>query len=171
MLISDEEVSKRLNSSSNLMNRLRSESSPRTKAMQLFGMGIVKDDVKNNIPSPQKFVSPFLKPEIPVSEKKEELPKTDSKEAKSEGLDTGEKLGLIADAALETMMTAIKNVKENLGDLSNPQKLADVAAKMGKIVTDIKNSKKEDEDKSKHVHIHFYTPEQKKMEEFNAIDV
>lgn len=173
MLIGKEEADKRLNSNGNLLNRLRSgdlKVSRRDRAMELFGIGRKEEKLTSS------FINPF-QPQgaipVPVPSKTsfpESKPQIDPAEIPAEEVDTREKLERIQHEALNTLMLAIKETKDKIKDL-HPAKAADVAAKMGKIVDAIRSDKNRAGVKDKQVHLHFYTPEPRKIEEFEVIDV
>lgn len=192
MIISDKTALERLTSPNNLLNRL-SKSESRGKAMSLFGIG--RSDRKQEIAEvtvpvspPRSFLNPFsnkpeAKPDEVITKPSTELatrlteaiaPATGvSIDQIVDNADSKIKLELVHDNALDVMKLTIDQIKNNLPNLDNPAKLADVAAKMGKIVDSIRTNKINEAkvNENRQVHYHFYTPEQTKIEEFQVIDV
>lgn len=157
MLVNTESAEKRLSSSSNLMNKLREGTTlSKNKSMQLFGVGQKKEE---------RFVNPFAPKPIEV------LTTAPTIDDLIDDVDSRLNLDKAHKKALHVMNRAIQRVSDQIEELDSPTKLADVAAKMGKIVTDIRNEKKNSVDKERTVHYHIYTPEQKKITDFEEITV
>lgn len=86
--------------------------------------------------------------------------------------DTQVKLGLAHDKALDTLVSAVDLMKMKLDDIK-PDKLPSVIAATSKVVDQIQRQRIDsvrNKDKQE-VHYHFYTPTQKKMEDYEVIDV
>ena len=174
MLINNKEADSRLNSPNNLLNKLRNGSLNNNKrsAMNLFGIGVKKEILEgknNNNPFSGAIatVSKTMIPEIITGVV------TDDKGAVLDSiLDNAEskiKMEIVHNEALDTLVSAIRETKAGLIGVSAP-KAADVAAKMSKIVDSIR-SERNKSGNTKAVHLHFYTPEQKKLEEYETVNV
>lgn len=189
MLVSDKEALGRLGSPDNLMNRLRAgNSNGRKGAMNLFGIGVKKDEHINNTPilkqveelKPAVFQSPFsskeetsltISPSIPTFNPPEtaDQPNTDDLVSNA---DNQIKLAHAHDKSLETLTLAVDMLKLKLDDIK-PDKLPSVISATSKVVDQIQRQRI-DASKSRQdrqVHFHFYTPTQKKMEDYQVIEV
>ncbi len=103
----------------------------------------------------------------------------DSSESKEPGLDdlvgnadTQVKLGLAHDKALDTLVSAVDLMKMKLDDIK-PDKLPGVISATSKVVDQIQRQRL-DQSKNKNnrdVHFHFYTPTQKKIEDYTVVEV
>lgn len=165
MLISDDEASVRLNSPLNLMNRLRraSPSSNKAKAaMELFtGMK----------PAAEPVHVPEVLPAVPSRQSSSLPSNAPTLDSILDNADTKIKQELIHNAATTAMEEAIKQLTLKLPEASKPHQLADIAAKMSRIVKDIRDDRKGVDSRDKQVHVHFYTPEAKKITEYKEIEV
>lgn len=214
MLLSEEEVAKRLNSPMNLLNRMKGENSgsPRNSAMSLFGLGSFKNNpassrVENKSeqikeekisqeekePSIIPFINPFIKEErtesvslIPLAQqlaevtkptehKLEEVKKDDkspSLESLIDDSDSKIKLATLHNTALDTLNAAMNRLSTNI-DRIDPTKLPPVITATSKIVESIRKERIELDKggRDKNVHYHFYTPTQKREEDYEIIDV
>jgi flagellar biosynthesis chaperone FliJ len=157
----------------NLFNQLqnRGGSSSSSKAMELFG-------VKRFAFTPQTKLEASLKSsEISthkIDDSNNEVNKIVS-EANSnneviiENIEHRLKIELAHSAALDTLVTSVQRLQQQIPTLDNPTKLADVAAKMSKIVEFLGDRK--ETTKEEQVHYHFYMPEQNKIEQYEVIEV
>lgn len=172
MLINNNEAEKRLNSPLNLMNRLRRESPSSRSARNAMSLFTKKDDSSNSF-------NPFSRSEtsISVPETKVITPEVVNENGSpklDDILDNAEdkvKMKLIHDNALDVLSASITQIKTRIPEINKAEKLADVATKMSKIVNDIRAERKGDDGKTKQVHLHFYTPERKKLDEFESVEV
>lgn len=165
MLISREDANKRLNSPTNLMNRMRSfRSDSRDKALSLF------TNPKKEANTPPAW-NPF--PENSNSEGEVKVPDAIISGLNIDSIiddaDTRIKLQTIHDTALDTLVLAVQTLKDRLPEIA-ASKLPDVAAKIGKVVDNIRTEKNKSQG-VKQVHLHLYTPEQKKMSDYESVDV
>lgn len=174
MLISSKAAESRLNSPGNLINRLREGRNG--NSLSIFGVGKRKEEVKapqGKIELP-KFETKIHEevhtkvhiPEILPPEKKvpptiDDLVKTPENDIKLEAIHSN---------AMETLSAAMIEIKSRIPEVSKVKDLADIAAKMSKIVTDIRAEKNKDNDQDQQVHLHFYTPERKKLSDFQTIE-
>lgn len=178
MLVSDKDALERLSSPMNLMNRLKSASgSQRRNSMGLFGIG--RDNTK---PAVSTFQNPFHKSEetslvIPSKD----LPETpaDSPESNEPSLDTlvnnadsQVQLALAHDEALKTLVNSVKLMNMKLDDIK-PDKLPSVISATSKVVDQIQRQRIDanKERGNRSVHFHFYTPTQKRMEDYDVVEV
>ena len=195
-LATDEQVNKRLENPMNLMNRmasLRENANKRQGAMGLFGInrgsnntnlgGIPLQstkEVREIIPS---FTNPFAKLEskelvvIPKNEgsTQEELPKPSDSLSVEDILSDSQakiKLGHAHDAAISLLTESLTKLRSDL-DRVDTEKLPSVISAASKVVEGIRRERNEvaKSGKDKEVHYHFYTPEQKKIEQYDVIDV
>ena len=170
MIINDKEAARRLDSSMNLINKLRGLSSTSPKknaAMQLFGIGRVAPE-KQIIEIKSEF-NPFQpEPLVEIPSEPAEL-----------NLDTilvdhesQIKLGLAHDRALELLNLSTEMLLTKLDDVS-ASKLPSVISAASKTVESIRRERSEasKNNKDREVHFHFYTPEQKKISDYEIIDV
>jgi hypothetical protein len=199
MIISDEEAAKRLSSPMNLINRLRS-SSPRSGAMSLFGVNKsssflvpekqtlkietarVENITEASEISTSKFeFNPFdkLNKELTVLPKQvQTIPQQASNPdpVKLDNLldnsDSQIKLGLAHDSALSLLTDSITAMQTKLDDVK-ADKLPSVISAASKVVEGIRRERNEanKNQQGKDVHYHFYTPIQRKVEEFEVIEV
>ena len=188
MLVSDKEALERLNSSGNLMNRLRSNhSGNRSKAMNLFGMNKTEAHI-NNTPileqvreiKPAVFQSPFSpngETSLVPSPIPSFIPPTEAADSPSTddligNADVQIQLAHAHDKSLATLCSAVDMLKLKLDDIK-PDKLPAVITATSKVVDQIQKQRI-DASKSREnrqVHFHFYTPTQKKMEDYQVIEV
>lgn len=185
MLVSDKDALERLNSPSNLMNRLKSITGNRSKAMNLFGIGRT-ETAKTNETKPAGFTNPFqANPEqntslVPHTNPSHNPANTDAAESESEpkvddlvgNADVQIQLAHAHDKSLATLVSAVDMLKLKLDDIK-PDKLPAVITATSKVVDQIQRQRidasKSREDRQ--VHFHFYTPTQKKMEDYQVIEV
>jgi hypothetical protein len=169
MLIKEDEVSKRLNNPLNLINQMKAglRNNKKNEAMSLF------------IPPTKQALNPFNN--LVVTEKAGDRESfNDSSmpadEANSENLipdsDAKIKLALAHDRALEVMTNAINMAGVKLDDIK-PAQLPGVIVAMSKVVGNIRAERAERDkaNKGNDVHLHFYCPEQRKIEQYQVIDV
>jgi len=173
MIISDDSASRRLNSPLNLINRLKNVSS-RSGAMQLF-TGPKNKDI-TVIPNP------FAKKEAMPSADTIGLPERAGAQHPAENTatldnilensDTQIKLGLAHDSALELLTKSVSLLSAKLDDVS-ASKLPQAISAASKVVESIRRERTEasKNTKDREVHYHFYTPNQRKVEEYEVIDV
>lgn len=178
MLINDKEADKRLGSSQNLINKIKSVSPGKSKAMQLFGIGR------------QTITSPFSSPSSSYIEKKADLiqpvppaaTSTFTKQVTAEeseqsplddfvkNADDKIKMELIRSAATDALLTSVKQLAIQLPAMESPDKLANVASKMSRIINELESKDNRNKD-GETVHYHFYMPEQRKIEQYEVIEV
>lgn len=187
MLINDKDAAARLASPSNLINKLRSSDSPRKNAMNLFGMGR---------PSAEKLEIKEIKEVKPIEVKKEELVvipsfnpfktnKPDSSTERAEltpshppieelieNSDTQIRLAHAHDKALELLNRSVEQLSMKLDDVK-ADKLPGVITAASKVVDNIRRERNEavKSGKDREVHYHFYTPQQRKVSDYEVIDV
>jgi len=176
MILSNKEAEARLSSSNNLINRLRNGSS-KNNAMSLF--------------IPNKKLEEVIKPFNPFSNltnisqdnisQDNTLPAAPADSIADhsatldnliENHDSQVKLGLAHDAALDVLNRSTKMLGEKLDDV-RADRLPSVIAAASKVVESIRRERSEASKNSKdrEVHYHFYTPQQKKLSDFEVIDV
>lgn len=187
MLLNDKEANERLSSPNNLLNRLRSASgrqdNSKGKAMSLFGMGASPSSASQQVSriveqKKEEVVVSFKNPfsSIDYDPTPPSIPAT-IPEVKIDDLidnaDSKIKIETAHNEALDAMVKSVQQLKLHLSGMENPVKLADVASKMSKIVSSIRAERMKiaSEESTRSVHLHLYSPEQKKIEQFEAIDV
>jgi hypothetical protein len=190
MLINNKTAAARLNSPANLMNRLSSLSaSPRKSAMSLFippasprvDISISKkiEEVKENKirfnPFDSKVLSSVTPSSIPSSSLATIPSSTPAEPTLDNLIENHEdqvKLGLAHDKALGILNSAMNMLDTKLDDIK-ADKLPAVITAASKVVESIRKERIESRknDKDKEVHYHFYTPQQKKLSDYEIIDV
>lgn len=177
MIINDSDAQKRLSSP---MNLCYAGKSGKTNAMSLFGLRQTDNKQVERIKPPAAVeviekiepakpdFNPFSK-KIPTLEIPE--PPTPL-EAILDNSDSQIKLGLAHDKALNLLIKSVDMIETKLDDVS-PGKLPSVAIVASKVVESIRRERNEAEKnkRDREVHYHFYTPEQKKISEYEVIDV
>jgi ABC-type transporter Mla subunit MlaD len=159
MLIKDNDAVARLQSPLNLINKLRSDGS-RKSAMSLFIPPVTKK-IEEVIPTfnPFKEEEKALTPSSPAIE---DLIKDSEQQVK---------LTLAHDKALELLNRSVDLLSAKLDDV-RADKLPSVITSASKVVEGIRRERLEREsDSDREVHYHFYTPTQKKITEYEVIDV
>ena len=162
MIISNKEAANRLDSPLNLINRLKNVTnlSKRNDAMQLF---------TGPRQGSQQF-NPFEKPQTPPVEVPEkEEPSLDTILENSE---SQIKLGLSHDRSLDLLVRSVDLLATKLDDVK-ADRLPSVITAASKVVESIRRERSEasKNNKDREVHYHFYTPEQKKVSDFEVIEV
>lgn len=159
MIISDENALERLASSDNLMNRLRNLSN-KTLTNKVNGIRVF-------IPggASETNIVPVEKPEI-------EENKTPTLDQLINDADARISIATAHDKAVDLMNSAVDQLRIRLDEIK-ADKLPSVIAAASKMVTDIRREKLEADKNSErqNVHFHFYTPEQKRIEQYEIIDV
>jgi hypothetical protein len=180
MILNDKDATARLSSPMNLINRLK-ESSSRKSAMSLFGIGRKNEsnisttsvpivaEVQSGLVSNEELVSkaafnPFQKPS-----------ETHQQPILDNILENNEsqiKLGLAHDSALSLLNNSIAQLAAKLDDV-RADRLPSVIAAASKTVESIRKERAENSktNKDREVHYHFYTPEQRKLDTYEVIDV
>lgn len=194
LLVNDEKVEERLSNPNNLMNKLREISHDKKNSpMSLFGIGVrsitkptlVQKEV-SEIKEPEKpqevtiSFNPFAHKEaaaVVPSKPNTVLPKDNpSINPTTEQLmpesDAQIKLGIAHDQALSLLTDSVAELKLRLAEVK-ADKLPAVISSASKVVESIRRERIELNKKNNgnEVHFHFYTPEQKKLEEYETIDV
>lgn len=200
MIIKDDEAVARLNSPMNLINQLRTSSGVRNSAMQLFGVGkknspilsvqLKQDGTKHSEEikieeTKEKSFNPFEKKDslfIPTARQTSLLlPQKSPQESPSQApsvehlLDNSEtqiKLGLAHDNALNLLSNSINLLSAKLDDVKADKLPAAISA-ASKVVESIRRERNEatKNNKEREVHFHFYTPTQKKVDDYEIIEV
>jgi hypothetical protein len=178
MIVTNDSAITRLKSPMNLMNRLHSLSSKKNDAMSLFGINKSQAQTsKTNEPLPPAKIE-FN----PFSEKKTETltaPSVHPKETSQpildnilEDNDTQIKLGLAHDNALKLLNDSVTLLATKLDDIK-ADKLPSVVSAASKVVEGIRKERSESAKlgKDKEVHYHFYTPQQRKVSDYEIIEV
>lgn len=184
MLISNDDALKRLNSPLNLINRFADKKISRNTAMSLFvPPSKPREEPNESIPEKLEhvihpFVNPFAKVIEAVESKKEEILepiKEEPKEALAELVteaDAQIRLGLAHNTALDLLTRSVQMLNTKLDDVK-ADKLPAVIAATSKVVESIRKERLERDKtgKDKEVHFHFYTPQQKRVSDYEVIDI
>ncbi len=184
MLVNDSAAISRLNSPLNLINRLSAakDNSPRKKAMSLFvAPRIEKPSEADKEAATAASFNPFEKTsESLVPAERKTGHKQDSQIDQSfptinqliDNNDAQIKLATAHDSALEVLTSAVELMKLKLDDVK-AEKLPAVITATSKVVESIRRERNEAarSGKGKEVHYHFYTPQQKKIEQYDVIEV
>lgn len=168
MLIDEAELEKRLNNPLNLLNRMRvGLVAPEKKSgMDLF----IK---KESIPNDTTIVKIDKAPRaiIPLPPSANEVPSSDDliKDA-----DAQIKLSIAHDNALDLLTSSINMLKSKVenNDIKTSS-IPSVMASASKVVSEIRKERLEREknNKNENVHYHFYCPTQRKIDEYEIIEV
>src|SRR3990167_5530449 len=189
MIVSEKDAIARLESSFNLINRLKATGTVRRDSMGLFGVASRQDNNKLEIKSRNKIAvlpvvvsdfNPFKKSEQSETAKEISL---QSKEIKSnevrqaevlppetnldellENSDGRIRLSLAHDIALDTLVKSLQMINGRLEEIPAKQ-LITVASATSKVVNDIRTEQNKSSG-TKSVHLHFYSPEQKKISDY-----
>jgi hypothetical protein len=197
MIISTDSADKRLKSSNNLMNRLSELRSVKksSHAMDIFTNKSNKavptaSSIQASQESPEANVEPFARQqdaksfapfEEPTTKKnptveglalavREQIPRLEDLVSNST---EQVKLGLAHDTALRILQESMEHLHTRLQDVK-ADKLTQVISVTSKVVEGIRRERievKKNQGVDKEVHYHFYTPEQKKIEDYEVIDV
>jgi len=156
MIVSDIDAVARLNSPLNLINKLKTHVSKDKKdAMELFT-------------GPPRKVDSFPI-ELPVELPAKQEPNLDTILANNE---SQIKLGLAHDKSLGLLSKAVAMLDAKLDDV-NASKLPAVVIAASKVVESIRRERLESSKnlKDREVHYHFYTPDQRKLADYEVIEV
>jgi len=197
MIVPEKDAIERLSSPLNLINRLRSANNNNRKnsAMDLFQPsrqgevqeqhsgqqhgGFVNpfDKVANKLSDntaliPTKHLNPpTIKNSSPIIEHSQEQ-QAPNLDTLLDNADSRIKLGIAHDTALDTLVSAVGLLKTKLDDMK-PDKLPSAIMATSKVVDAIQRQRL-DQAKNKQgreVHYHFYTPTQKKVDDYEVIEV
>jgi len=167
MILSNKEAEARLNSSGNLINRMKNKNN----AMSLFGLNKVEEI---------KLVNPFekinflekIKIDTPAAAPNPIPLQTTTLDNLIENHDSQVKLGLAHDTALKLLNNSVTMLADKLDDI-RADKLPGVVTAASKVVESIRRERSESSKntKDKEVHYHFYTPQQRQISEYEVIDV
>lgn len=153
----------------NLINQLRSSGSQRKSAMSLFGLHKTNDRVEKI----EKTFNPFTEspqPLLAIIPQTEQHP--ERLDSILENSESQIKLGLAHDRALDLLNRAVDSLAEKLDDV-RADRLPSVISAASKTVESIRKERiaAHASGSEREVHFHFYTPEQKKIEQYEIIDV
>ncbi len=185
MIINDKEAAARLSSPMNLINQLNSQKqngNGRKNAMDLFcrskeqtqTVGVDKKDIRvEQVVTETKAIAvipsfnPFQTPPAAVAESPTPLLDeilTDS--------DSQIKLGLAHDKALDLLTRSVDALASKLDDVK-ADRLPSTILAASKVVDAIRRERSESSksNRDREVHYHFYTPQQKKLADFEVIEV
>lgn len=186
MIVNDKDAVRRLNSPLNLINKLKEGSNgSRKSAMSLFIPprtaapeiklepleSLIKVE-KVEVPKPQvAFFNPFEKQHQP-QELPAEIPIPSKLEDILENSEAQIQLGLAHDKALKLLNRSVGMLETKLDDIK-ADRLPQVVTAASKVVESIRRERNEasKNNKDREVHYHFYVPQQKKISDFEVIDV
>lgn len=176
MLINEEELNRRLNNPLNLINSMRNGNGKKRDSLSLF----IKPSVEEKFQSPfqQKdadsqssvaLIPTAMTPAESINSSNSQTPSTDDLIDDADG---AIKLAQVHNESLEVMGLAVNRLKDNIQNV-NVKQLPSIVSGLSKVVTDIRKerSERDKERSTETVHYHFYCPEQKKLEQFEVIDV
>jgi hypothetical protein len=181
MIINDKEASRRLDSPMNLINKLKSINGSKNSAMQLFGIGRKASSEGTQVCICGKYPHTKECCGVGIGEIKEtfnpfqplaEIPPIENLDTILVGNESQIKLGLAHDRALELLNRSTEMLLTKLDDVS-ASKLPSVISAASKTVEGIRRERLEStkNNKDREVHFHFYTPDQKKISDYEVIDV
>ena len=176
MIVSNDAALKRLESPLNLINRLRAAVNHKNDAMELF---------TGPRSAEKKVINPFEKREEVSSEHNsicvsaiagEPHPAENTQVTTLDEIlqdsDSQIKLGLAHDRSLSLLTKAVGLLESKIDDVSASKLPAAITA-ASKVVESIRKERFEASriNKDREVHYHFYTPERKKLADFEVIEV
>lgn len=182
MLINNDEMEKRLNNPLNLLNRVKSGT---------LGSGAVKKEALSLFTKGKSVAVPVTETErVEVSfarsnsstpsnlpARKETIPLPADSPSVSVLIDDADakiKLSQAHDNALELLTSSINSLKKKVeeGEVK-ASSIPSIITSASRVITDIRKERLEREkaNEGQNVHYHFYCPEQKKISEFEIIDV
>lgn len=180
MIVKDNDAIARLNSPMNLINRLsslRSSNNTRESAMSLFGVGRqTKINERSELEEVKVAFNPFLaSPKDEALASPEEPSQAESETSLDSILENHEsqiKLGLAHDNAIALLNSSLSALSAKLDDV-RADKLSAVISAASKTVESIRRERAESAKRGaeRDVHFHFYTPEQKKISDYEVIEV
>jgi hypothetical protein len=188
MIVSNDNAESRIHNPMNLINRMNdirnkaNSANNRNSAMSLFG--VRRGSASSPIAEPLKanetaitiptFVNPFEKVEETVTEQVAISPVENHPRVEDliDDSDNKVKLATAHNNALDLLNSAVKELKNNLENVG-AAKLPGVITAASKVVESIRRERLEisKSGKDKEVHYHFYTPEVRKIEQYETIDV
>jgi hypothetical protein len=183
MILNNKDAMSRLESPMNLINRLRSTASPKNNAMSLFGIGNNKTTTQKKIVEVKTF-NPFIVSET-ASQKIESLEPLGLEKTESSlqilpttidnlisNSDNQVKLSLAHDRALGILNEAMSELSIRLNEVK-ADKLPSIITATSKVVESIRKERilSRANGSEREVHYHFYTPEQRKISDYEIIDV
>jgi hypothetical protein len=160
MLLNDDDALGRINSPSNLLNKLNNirNGNKNSSSLDIF------------INSKSKAINPFVsgdaKPVIHADENEITIDHIMG------DADADIKLATAHTSAIDVMNSALEEMKLQISSMK-PEKLPAVITAAGKIVTDIRKERIESQKNrtNQNVHFHFYTPNQKSLNDYSVIEV
>jgi len=172
MLIDSDEVQKRLNNPLNLMNRMRAGlTAPKRTAMDLF----VKKNPEGSGSSESVQSNPASLPAVVIPAS---VAATDGTQVSSDDLiddfDAKVKLAAIEINALDLLNNSITNLADKVNkDNVKTSSIPAIISSASRVITDIRKERLEREknNKNENVHYHFYCPTQRKIEDYDVIEV
>lgn len=177
MIVKDNEALARINSPLNLINRMNAaRNNQRSSAMSLF-IPSIQPAAPVVMPTQRPAFNPFEnKTAEPVVEDKEFVPLTEESAVKLGDIisdhDAKIQLGLAHDKAITLLNKSVEMLSTKLDDVS-ASKLPSVIAAASKTIESIRRERLESTklNKDREVHYHFYTPQQKKVTDYEVIEV
>lgn len=162
MLIKPDEAVARLNNPLNLLNRMKNglNGGKRAEAMSLF---IRPSEVAKKVEAVKETIPTFTNPFENKTPKLEQLVEESDKQIA---------LATAHDEALGLLNDSLKAARLNIDSLDT-DKLPSMITSASKVVESIRKERNEvsKNRKGQDVHYHFYTPLQRKVEEYEVIDV
>lgn len=189
MIISSKDAAARLNSPNNLFNKIRDGNRREASAMSIFtGNGhkkadssptVVQPAIPQALPSPVHSPAPTQESFNPFEKKTASLVVQQVTPTEEPSLDNlledsqaNIKLALAHNSAVDLLANSISMLSTKL-DGVRADKLPSVIAAASKTIESIRHERSEasKNNKGRDVHYHFYTPVQKKMEDYEVIEV
>jgi len=174
MIVPEKDAIQRLSSPLNLINRLRTVTPHKPNAMDLFQghQGNINTSLALSNPTTAEssdFVNPFSKTTAVPESPSHSSPNLDTL---LDNANSRIKLGIAHDTALDTLVSAVGILKTKLDDMK-PDKLPSAIMATSKVVDSIQRQRLDQAKikSGKEVHYHFYTPTQKKTEDYEIIEV
>jgi hypothetical protein len=194
MLVNDKLAAARLTSPLNLINQLHaatSNNSNRKKAMSLFipSVQVQPANVQINIPDTTQAIQTINNPFETKTETFEQPRKLEYVREKDDTInevvepslsdiiinpESQIKLGLAHDNAIDLLTRAVDTLALKLDDV-RADKLPSVISAASRTVESIRKeqleARRNKKEKDSEVHFHFYTPQQKKVSEYEVIEI
>lgn len=180
MLIKDDDVSKRLNNPLNLINRMRvGLTPPKRNAMDLFtrkdgGVPANNPSVSNGVTNGNSSLPATVIPASVVTTGNKATEQTPSSDDIIDDADGKIKLATAHNKALDLLNTSLDKLHSKVtNDQVKASSIPSIVASASKVITDIRKERVEREKNkpNENVHYHFYCPTQRKVEEYEVIEV
>jgi hypothetical protein len=176
-LLTDKEIEERLASDANLANRLSVHQIKRDKHPNTPNeIKKIITILSNEGEQSKELASVFQISKRSVDEYRagetSKLPNPELKQIKKEILDRVSSGRMQAEElAIQTVLTALNILPDKIQDIKKPKQLASIAKDMAILANQMADRDRDVNGDKKTVHLHLYAPQQKKIEDYDIIDV